>query len=246
MTDKQIADRKKKFIDDFNELYKGKYEYVSGYYHSDKPFKMKCCVCGNTQERSAQAVRRKKEIKCNGCANIKREADKSIRHMSALNRMEKKKEETIERNRLFKQNITTYDHVCEECGTKFTSKRKVHLYCSHECMVRYNNSTKKHRKRIRVVTNGRYERIPLTKLINRDGNICHICNEECNKNDYSYKDNGRKVFGKLYPTVDHIIPICKGGTNTWDNVKLAHMKCNITKSGVSDIKMNKDVLQFDI
>lgn len=30
-------------------------------------------------------------------------------------------------------------------------------------------------------------------------------------------------------TLDHIIPLSKGGTHTWDNVQLAHMSCNAGK-----------------
>ena len=33
----------------------------------------------------------------------------------------------------------------------------------------------------------------------------------------------------VQPTVDHIIPISKGGTHTWDNVQLACVRCNAAK-----------------
>jgi 5-methylcytosine-specific restriction endonuclease McrA len=31
-------------------------------------------------------------------------------------------------------------------------------------------------------------------------------------------------------TLEHLIPLSKGGTHTWDNVGLAHAKCNFDKS----------------
>jgi 5-methylcytosine-specific restriction endonuclease McrA len=34
------------------------------------------------------------------------------------------------------------------------------------------------------------------------------------------------------PTVDHIIPLAKGGTHTWDNVQLAHWSCNSDKRDI--------------
>lgn len=37
-----------------------------------------------------------------------------------------------------------------------------------------------------------------------------------------------------YPSVDHVIPLSKGGTHTWDNVKLAHKRCN-SKKGNKDV-----------
>jgi 5-methylcytosine-specific restriction endonuclease McrA len=30
-------------------------------------------------------------------------------------------------------------------------------------------------------------------------------------------------------TVEHVVPLCKGGTHTWDNVRPAHAKCNFAK-----------------
>lgn len=35
-------------------------------------------------------------------------------------------------------------------------------------------------------------------------------------------------------TIEHIRPLSKGGTHTWDNVKPAHAKCNFNK-GDSDV-----------
>lgn len=32
-------------------------------------------------------------------------------------------------------------------------------------------------------------------------------------------------------TIDHIVPLCKGGTHTWDNVMPAHYICNQNKGG---------------
>ena len=30
-------------------------------------------------------------------------------------------------------------------------------------------------------------------------------------------------------TVEHIIPLCKGGTHTWDNVAPSHARCNFQR-----------------
>ena len=43
-------------------------------------------------------------------------------------------------------------------------------------------------------------------------------------------DNNVFMAGNDYPTIDHIKPISKGGTHTWDNVQLAHFHCNSIKS----------------
>ena len=66
--------------------------------------------------------------------------------------------------------------------------------------------------------------ISLKKVMERDNGICKLCGQPINKADFSSKS-----VGPLYPTIDHIIPLSKGGGHTWDNVQLAHMYCNSTK-----------------
>lgn len=66
--------------------------------------------------------------------------------------------------------------------------------------------------------------ITIEKLLKRDGGICQICGRPVDCKDVA---NGHAR--SLYPTLDHIIPLSKGGTHTWDNVQLAHMGCNAGK-----------------
>ena len=70
--------------------------------------------------------------------------------------------------------------------------------------------------------------ITLHDLFVRDGGKCHICGGDCDWNDRSTKNN-RFVAGKYYPTIDHVVPLSKGGTHSWNNVKLAHFSCNSAK-----------------
>lgn len=72
-----------------------------------------------------------------------------------------------------------------------------------------------HQRRRRAQKRGVYAEkgITLKALILRDEGICGICKE-------TVYDN---------PTMDHIIPLIKGGTHTWDNVQLAHFYCNASK-----------------
>lgn len=66
--------------------------------------------------------------------------------------------------------------------------------------------------------------ITLKELIKRDGGICQLCGKPTDGSDIN---DGH--IGKRYPTLDHIVPLSKGGTHTWDNVQLAHMSCNARK-----------------
>lgn len=80
-----------------------------------------------------------------------------------------------------------------------------------------------------MTINGNISKCRLDLLIIRDKNICHICNKECDPNDYEIK-NGVFYVGNFYPSRDHVIPRSKGGKNDLSNVKLAHFICNSKKS----------------
>ena len=64
--------------------------------------------------------------------------------------------------------------------------------------------------------------ITLQKLIKRDGLTCAICGLQCIE--------GGDYLSDLYPTIDHIVPISRGGGHTWRNVQVAHRRCNLNKS----------------
>lgn len=59
-------------------------------------------------------------------------------------------------------------------------------------------------------------RLNRRNLFARDGNKCQYC-------------------GNLFPTselsVDHVVPSCRGGKTTWDNVVCACVRCNVRKGG---------------
>lgn len=66
--------------------------------------------------------------------------------------------------------------------------------------------------------------ITLKKVIEKYHGICQICGMKVNPFDV---ENGH--IKRMYPTVDHIKPLSKGGSHTWDNIQLAHMCCNAGK-----------------
>ena len=58
---------------------------------------------------------------------------------------------------------------------------------------------------------------------------CVICGCDCDANDVWVGEDGRKRYGRKYPTVDHIVPLRHGGTDTLDNVQLTCKHCNSSK-----------------
>lgn len=68
------------------------------------------------------------------------------------------------------------------------------------------------------------EGVTLKRVRIKFKDICQICG--LTVDDTDIKDGHIK---RMYPTIDHIIPLSKGGSHTWDNVRLAHMACNAGK-----------------
>ena len=73
------------------------------------------------------------------------------------------------------------------------------------------------------------KRIRWQTLAERDGMKCALCGIETDPNDVWLNENGRKCFGRRYPTVDHIVPLKLGGVDEFDNVQLLCKHCNSAK-----------------
>jgi 5-methylcytosine-specific restriction endonuclease McrA len=65
------------------------------------------------------------------------------------------------------------------------------------------------------------QRDRLRATIARSRPACWLCGEGI---DYTLPHLDPKSF-----TIDHVIPLAKGGTDTLDNVRAAHRSCNSTK-----------------
>lgn len=65
------------------------------------------------------------------------------------------------------------------------------------------------------------DKINHTEVFDFWGWVCHLCGEGISR--HAGKDDWMKV------TLDHVIPLSRGGTHTWDNVRPAHRKCNERK-----------------
>lgn len=64
------------------------------------------------------------------------------------------------------------------------------------------------------------ENVLISELFARDGGICGICRKKVEWNPAN---------PRMIPSHDHIIPVAKGGPNTYANSQLAHLWCNQSK-----------------
>lgn len=210
-----------------NERAEG-FEYAGNYTGTNGTVDLRCKTCGYVHTHSWWGIRRNGVKACPNCQKI----EKQKREQEQKEVAEKKRKEkriNSERKKQGKQAIRLLRHAlklhrCPVCGS--ITDRKI--YCSDKCKARANE-TKKDLNRRKKIQNALVDKdISLQKLYERDKGICSICGGKCDWDDHHYK--GRYfIVGKTYPTIDHVIPLSKGGQHSWDNVKLAHQSCNSAK-----------------
>lgn len=62
----------------------------------------------------------------------------------------------------------------------------------------------------------------LLKVLERDNFVCWLCGDKI----YDPRTDLAKLNDMNCPTLDHVKPICKGGTMALTNLKAAHSICN--------------------
>ena len=203
----------------------GLLEYVSGYTIKERPVRVRCLVCGGEFERTYHNITTKGGVTCPYCVEadrIKRREAKAIEQESKKSeRKRKRKEREAEAER----NHEARKHACPVCGT-ITHRRK---YCSTKCAKKAENKRRDFKRRMKLSIARVDTDITVEGLYRRDNGVCYLCGGRCNYEDYTVID-GNFIAGDWYPSVDHVIPLAKGGKHSWDNVMLAHRLCNSRKS----------------
>ena len=164
-----------------------------------------CGACGNIITVHGEQIRKRKY--CNSaCSYQKNLRDKNNSYAS------KQQSERVA--------------VCAECGAEYTTtipegRRTgggVVAFCSEQC----RKASAARRRRARKQGNGasRYSYGQVRAV--SDGK-CHICKMPT-RDGLPWRHN-------LSQTIDHVVPLCLGGSDSLDNVRLAHLICNSIKSG---------------
>lgn len=171
-----------------------------------------------------------------GCSNLRRPnytGDPLLTHRSHIYKKDLKKYDLLIEQK-HHQNKPIVFYPCLTCGKVFEQHYNSR-FCSKKCRNKWENRLREKRKSKRTKQakqNGKYDKgITLEKLYKRDHGICYLCGKQLNLNA-PYND-------PLAPTIEHVIPIIKGGTHTWDNVRLACRSCNNKKGS----KFSKEYIQ---
>jgi len=217
MSEKRVAEKIK-------EVSNGNLEYIRGYVRKEDPIVVRCLTCEAEYERTYHNIVHMGKTKCPYCEKQKRadlETAKQIKKQAAeASKAEMRKRKAVA---LFVHKLSRL-HECPVCGTKVYKYK----YCSDMCKHKAYNKQHKVSRRVKVKSAMVDKDITLESLYKRDKGICYLCKGKCDYEDYVVR-NGAFITGDWYPSIDHIKPLSRGGKHSWDNVALAHFRCNTLK-----------------
>lgn len=123
--------------------------------------------------------------------------------------------------------------VCqrEDCAAPFTSKRPDAKWCSEPCSRRAYNARREEDGRLAKYRSERRQRqraqtddsevFRAVDVMERDDWTCWLCAEPI--------DREATWPAPLSRSVDHVVPLSKGGAHALSNVRAAHLRCNLVK-----------------
>ena len=228
LTESEIADRVKAIDSALT--------YIDGYKNNKSKIRISCSRCGqeiNMTLYSLEHIHGKKRNKCPACAkkdrqkklnDAKKEQDLALVKIRA-ERAKTRRLIQEERERELLKREKDKEHECCVCGA-ITTRPK---YCSEKCAARAESKRRETIRRMKIADAMVDRDITLESLYKRDHGVCYICRCKTNFEDYTVRD-ATVICGNWYPSIDHVIPLAKGGKHSWQNVKLAHRICNSRKS----------------
>lgn len=111
---------------------------------------------------------------------------------------------------------------CDECGAEFRPVATVWnaRYCSKGCSWAVSQRRRSAWKR----GSGMAKDYAFQEIAERDGWTCGLCGEPV---DAALMRTS--TAERMRPTIDHIVPVSRGGPDIRANVQLAHLSCNASK-----------------
>lgn len=122
--------------------------------------------------------------------------------------------------------VEKVNKICSICKGLFTTTYRNSTFCSDSCReegTKINNNERKSHRRRADKYGSFYQKLNRHKVFKSDNYKCQSCGVRCLKSKIG--TNHRRE-----PTLDHIIPISKGGPHSYNNVQTLCRKCNNKKS----------------
>lgn len=110
-----------------------------------------------------------------------------------------------------------FQRVCAWCLAPFTPAAVHQKFCSDK----HNNIAKAVRRKARLRGASVGEPVSRWEIYERDGGFCGLCRQAV--------DRGLRWPHPGSASVDHVVPITRGGKDAANNLQLAHLGCNLRK-----------------
>lgn len=123
---------------------------------------------------------------------------------------------------------------CHACGVEFCALGSRWRFCSDECRSRTRSSQNRAKNAKR--RGARREAVDYLLVFARDDWRCQICRKPVlEKHSFPHPQSA---------TVDHIVPLSKGGSHTLENVQLAHFGCNARRHNRGPAQLRMEARQW--
>lgn len=203
-TSKGFLAKKNRDLIEFIKNNKDGFDYIE---KSGRRVSLKCRKCGGIIVRDRSVILRS-NTECEHCKEIEKHKEAVQKLTSFLNALA----------------LSKTPRKCEKCGKEFLSEYATQKYCSKKCRQKAKGNKHSVRSRCRKYGVLYDSNVTRAKILKRDNYTCQICGKKCNPTDVRWGS-----FGPDFPTVDHIIPLAKGGAHIWSNVQCACGICNSYK-----------------
>lgn len=110
--------------------------------------------------------------------------------------------------------------TCHVCASTFIGSPAKNKYCSDDCRAVGLKATKIVRDR--KIRQSTIEYFSREQVFDRDEWTCHICAEAISPE--------LKYPHPMSASLDHVVPVSRGGAHTLENAAASHFRCNIRKS----------------
>ncbi len=112
------------------------------------------------------------------------------------------------------------ERICAGCQKIIPNTARVDKkWCSQECSSKARGHTMSAQRRIR--TSDAIESFKRSDIYERDAWICQLCKKSVNPN--------LAFPNPACASLDHVVPLSRGGSHRATNVQLAHLRCNTSR-----------------
>lgn len=134
--------------------------------------------------------------------------------------------ERATKNRLIAERLASKptDRTCLHCATLLPQDARIDaVFCSRSCNWKAHALQRKLRARTGQKGKPGYLR---AEICERDEWRCKICEMPVDR-----------ALGHPHPmsaSIDHVVPVCRGGDNSLSNLRLTHLRCNLSRGARDD------------